>query len=97
MFCQHALITYVFPTPMTSHVSFVIQCIPCSLTINGMTYDLTKLEHQAQCSLQGRINLHTCKHFCLSPSPSFLAYNLLSTLLLIMCSSLLFSNFFIKN
>lgn len=51
MFHQRALITYMFPTTTTSHISFAIQRIPCSFTINGMTYVLTKLKQQAQCFL----------------------------------------------
>jgi hypothetical protein len=94
MFCQHALIAYAFPTPTTSHVSLVIQHIPCSLTINNMTYTLTKPKCQTQHFLLVEINLHTHKHFCLSSNPSFLAYNLFGTWLL-SCTPLCHSQIFL--
>jgi hypothetical protein len=37
MFRHRALIMYMFSAPMTSHVSLVIQHIPCSFVINYMT------------------------------------------------------------
>jgi hypothetical protein len=54
------------------------------------------LEHQAQRSLPIGINPHIHKHFCLNSSLSFLVCNLLTTWLLIMCSSLLFLSFFFE-
>ncbi len=72
MFCQHALIAQAFPTPTTSHVPLVIQHIPYSLTINDMTYTLTKPKRQTQHSLQVEINTHNHKHFCFSSNCHFL-------------------------
>ncbi len=47
MFHQHALIMSMFLVPTISHISLVIQYIPCSLAINVVIYILTKPKCQS--------------------------------------------------
>jgi len=93
MFCQHALIAYTFPTPTTSHVSLVIQHIPCSLTINNMTYTLTKPKHQIQHFLLNKSS-HS-QAFLLQFQSVISCLQLVWNIIVIVHSSLSFSNVFI--